>query len=260
MSIKLGLKLWSINTDYYYDEAIKLYSENYFDYIELYAVPDTLNLIEKWKKLNIPFAIHAPHFAHNLNFSTKEQYEYNFKLVEQVKEYSESLNAIYTIFHPGIGGQLDETIKQMKEIKGLNFLVENKPFVVPKIKNNMDDYCMGARIEDIKEILNEVNCGFCLDIGHCICTANYLKQNIYEYLSKMNLLNPQVYHISDNFSDNIYDEHLHFGSGSLDIRKIVNILNDNTYLAIETTKDSKTNLDDFKQDSTYLKNIIKKEI
>ena len=42
---KKGLKLWSVNTDYYYDEAIRLYSEGVFDYIELYVVPDTLEKI-----------------------------------------------------------------------------------------------------------------------------------------------------------------------------------------------------------------------
>ena len=42
---KIGLKLWSINTDYYYDEAKRLYDEGVFDYIELYVVPDTITAI-----------------------------------------------------------------------------------------------------------------------------------------------------------------------------------------------------------------------
>lgn len=52
MAYKCGLKLWSINTDYYYEEAKKLYSEGIFDYIELYVVPNTLETLPKWKELN----------------------------------------------------------------------------------------------------------------------------------------------------------------------------------------------------------------
>ena len=46
---KLGLKLWSINTGFYYEEAKKLYAQGIFDYIELYVVPDTLDTLPKWK-------------------------------------------------------------------------------------------------------------------------------------------------------------------------------------------------------------------
>ena len=58
---KLGLKLWNINDSCYYREAVNLYKKGVFDYIELYIVPDNLSLIDKWKMLNIPFDIHAPH-------------------------------------------------------------------------------------------------------------------------------------------------------------------------------------------------------
>ena len=61
MAYRLGLKLWSVNTDYYYEEAKRLYSEGVFDYIELYVVPNTLDTLPRWKELEIPFIIHAPH-------------------------------------------------------------------------------------------------------------------------------------------------------------------------------------------------------
>ena len=70
---KIGLKLWSINTDYYYDEAIRLYKDGVFDYIELYVVPNSTDSIVKWKKLNIPFIIHCPHFAHGFNMAKVEK-------------------------------------------------------------------------------------------------------------------------------------------------------------------------------------------
>ena len=76
---KIGLKLWNINVDFYPKEAQKLFYDEIFDYIELYIVPNNLDKIKVWKKLNIPIDIHAPHYAHKLNLSKKESYDLNYK-------------------------------------------------------------------------------------------------------------------------------------------------------------------------------------
>lgn len=75
---KIGLKLWSINTDYYYDEAIRLYNDGVYDYIELYVVPNMTDTIEKWKKLDIPFIVHCPHFSHGFNLAKIENKDLYF--------------------------------------------------------------------------------------------------------------------------------------------------------------------------------------
>lgn len=256
---KIGLKLWSINTDYYYDEAIRLFDEGVFDYIELYVVPDTTDTLKKWKNLKIPFAIHAPHFVHGLNFSDSAKRTYNNVLVEQTRHFSDELEAKYTVFHPGIGGTINETIYQLKNIKNFNFLIENKPSIVNITRLQKDDFCIGSTYEHIKTILTEIDCGFCLDIGHAIAAANYQHIDIYKYLNKMNLFKPFTYHISDIDINSIYDQHLHFGDGSLDFSKIKNLFNINSHIAIETNKDSKFNLQDYRQDSKYIKGIYEKK-
>lgn len=252
----LGLKLWSVNTEFYLNEAKKLYEKGVFDYIELYVAPNTLENLKLWQGLKIPFALHAPHFSHGLNFSQKESFEYNFKLIDEVKAYAEILKPLYVVFHPGIGGDLDESIRQMKFIKGLEFCIENKPFVVECGAQKELKFCVGSAFEDIKRILDEVACKFCFDIGHCVCCANYLGCEIYEYVKKMNSLKPFVYHISDNYEDSKLDRHLHFGEGSLNLRKIAKIINKNSLIAIETNKDSKENLNDFVKDSVFLREIL----
>ena len=46
---KFGLKLWSVNENYI-DTAKKLYDENIYDYIELYAIPSSFDeYAELWK-------------------------------------------------------------------------------------------------------------------------------------------------------------------------------------------------------------------
>ena len=106
---KIGLKLWSCNTDFYYDEAIRLYKEDIYDYIELYVVPGTLNTLEKWKKLKIPFIIHNAHFAQGFNLAKSEKEESNRKIYDQTKQFADELNAKYIIFHGGIEGNIKET-------------------------------------------------------------------------------------------------------------------------------------------------------
>ena len=141
----------------------------------------------------------------------------------------------------------------MSQIK-INFIVENKPYVVKSEKGA----CVGAVYEDIKKIMDASGCGFCLDIGHGICSANYLGVNPYEYLKKLNELSPLAYHISDNIEQSVYDKHMHLGKGSIDFAKIPFIFEQNRYIAIETDKDSKTSLDDFICDSNYLNSLCKK--
>lgn len=254
--MKLGLKLWSNNTDAYLQEAKRLYKEGWFDYIELYVVPNTLDTISKWKNLNtgldIPFTLHAPHFMHGVNLAKNEHLKTNIEIFKEVEIFSQELNASYTVVHSGIEGDINETIRQLKIIKPSKMLVENKPYVAP-LKNNL--ICRGAVIEEIKKVIEEVGCGFCLDIGHSICTANSLKLEPFDYLTKFNLLNPTCYHLSDNFMDSKIDSHLHFGKGNYDFEKIFDIIDKNKNIAIETKKNSKENLDDFVVDVKYVSSI-----
>jgi len=405
--MKLGLKLWSNNIDNYLKEAEKLYKQGVYDYIELYVVPNTLETIPKWKNLNteldIPFTLHAPHFIHDINLADKSKEKYNTEVFKQVEEFSNELNATYTVVHSGIEGNIDETIRQLKIIsasyppleggskslisgrggipaqytenalgnsknlrknmtgeerilwrflknhqldnlkfrrqqpigkyivdfvcfekklvieldgsghngaeqilydvnrdeflKGLGYtilrfwnneiyknidgiiekifeavnnplssvlslerrgritkkiLIENKPFVAPLRDNRI---CRGATIEEISKVIDEIGCGFCLDVGHAICTANTLKIEPYEYISQFNELNPTCYHLSDNFIDSEIDKHLNFGQGNYDFKKIFDIIDTNKNIAIETNKKSKENIDDFIEDVKWLKNL-----
>lgn len=251
--MKLGLKLWSNNTDAYLSEAKKLYSQNVFDYIELYIVPDTLETIPKWKKLNIPFTLHAPHFVNGVNLADNTKEKYNIDTFKQVERFFNELSAEYIVVHPGIEGNIEETVKQLIKIKAPKMLIENKPFIAPLKK---DLKCRGATIEEISGVIKEVDCGFCLDVGHAICTANSLKLEPYKFSAEFNKLNPTCYHLSDNLIDSEIDGHMHFGQGNYDFKKIFDIIDTEKNIAIETSKNSKINLDDFVEDIKWLKNLI----
>lgn len=253
---KIGLKLWNINTDYYYDEAIKLYNNKVFDYIELYIVPGYLDLIDKWKRIGIPFDIHAPHFAHNMNLSKKEYEKDNYAKYNEVKEYADVLGANVIVFHGGINGDYKETARQIKGFDDDRILIENKPY--QPLRMTEDNRCVGSKYDEIKYIIDESGCGFCLDIGHAICSANSQKIEPYLYIKNLSKLNPKRIHLSDIHINTIYDEHLNYGNGNLNFSNVLNIIPKGINITIETVKKSKHNLDDFKEDSNLLKDYIKK--
>ncbi len=254
--MQLGLKLWSTNTDYYLEEAKRLYQDNVFDYIELYVVPNTLENIVKWKELlnlSIRFALHAPHFMHEINLADKEKFDYNKVIFEEVEEYRQVLQAEYTVVHCGMNYSIEESARQLKLIKPVNALIENKPYYAP-LKANLS--CRGSTFEEVSYILKETGYNFCLDIGHAICTANSLSKDPYSYLAKFQTLSPKAYHLSDNQINASDDKHLNIGKGNYDFKKIFEIISRDIDIAIETKKKSNIDLNDFVEDIKCLKTYI----
>lgn len=249
MNMQIGLKLWSTNTDYYYEEAKKLYDHGYFDYIELYVVPNTLDKINKWKQLAIPFILHAPHFAHNVNLANPHQLNFNKQIYNEVKIFQNILNTEYIIIHAGMDGNIEETIRQLKIINPKNILIENKPLIPPLCQQKRS---VGAYLEEIHKITSELDCGFCLDISHAICTANAINKEPYAYLSEFQKLNPAMYHLSDGIINSFLDQHLHFGNGTYNFKKIFSIINKNKFISIETMKNNKKNINDFIKDIQWI--------
>ena len=182
---KLGLKLWSVNTDNYYNQALELFEKGLYDYIELYVVPNTSERLKKWKELKIPYIIHCPHFAHGFNLAKKEKEKSNLQIFDEVKQFADALNAKYIVVHGGIDGNVLETARQFALLKEERALIENKPYEA--IPNRMGGkFCRGYSPEEIEIIKDTAKCGFCLDFGHAVCSANSI-YNIAMYNSNENL-------------------------------------------------------------------------
>lgn len=253
---KIGLKLWSVNTDFYLKEAEKLYAKNVYDYIELYVVPETLETLPLWKRLNIPFIIHNPHFAHGFNLAKAEKKDRNKEIYEQTKRFADELNAKHIIFHGGIDGNIEETARQLAALNEPRALIENKPFIA--LPNRMGgNFCRGATFDELKLIMDTAKCGFCFDIGHAVCSANSQKKEPYAFLRELMRLKPAMFHLSDvTDMASPYDAHPHLGTGRLDIARLKReIFPDDAIISVETNKDSKENLNDFESDVIYLRGM-----
>lgn len=254
--MKLGLKLWSNNVAYLKD-AEKLVSEKQCDYIELYAFPDSFEqLASVWAAIDTPYVIHAPHFVHGMCLSDPESSSLNTKRAHEAFAYADRLSAQYVIFHPGVGGRDEETIKQLNawpESWKQRILIENKPY---RTITTPPEVCNGNSPESMKKILEETGLKFCYDIGHGICSSNSRKTDPFEEIVQYQNLNPKMYHISDGESDSELDSHLHLGEGNYDFSRIMESVDFSIPISIETEKRSKEHLNDFRQDIRYLRNEL----
>lgn len=247
---KLGLKLWSINENYI-KEAVTLFENGIYDYIELLAVPGSYeSYIHLWRSLNIPFVVHAPSALQGMNMAKREHLDNNKLLAQETQKFADDLSAETIIFHPGIDGDIKETVNQLNMIADSRIVIENKPY--HGIVN--DIICNGSTPEEIKYIMDNAKVGFCLDIGHAACAANTARVDVIDYIKSFIALNPRIYHISDN--DGKADKHYHLGRGNIDIPAIIKLLSPDSTVTIETIKDSKEHLDDFKDDVSILKGIL----
>ena len=249
---KIGLKLWSTNTDYYLREAKKLHNEGVFDYIELYVVPGSLNCVNEWKKLNIPYIVHAPHSAHGINLADKTCEDRNISIFSEVKEFADVLNAPTIIAHGGVLGSIDEVVRQINLIRDSRIAIENKPYFPI---DDSDRLLAGSSPEEIQKIIVATGCGFCFDIGHAVASANAHGVDWKEYFDSFLKFNPKMYHLSDLDISSKKDQHLHFGTGTLPIDEITAQLPRNAYASVETEKSSTENLDDFKGDVKWLRDL-----
>jgi len=253
--MKLGLKIWSTN-DYYIKEAQELFRKGIFDYIELFAVPQSENFIKLWSSVEIPFILHAPHSLAGFNPAQSSKESKNFENLITLEEYRKALDPEYIIFHPGLDGTIKESIRQFRILKE-KFpkihkisLIENKP-----VKGLNGENCIGTTPKELDYLQKNTGMNLCLDIGHATCAANSIKANIWNFLRQFIELNPLIFHLSDGIINSEVDEHLNYGKGNFDLEKIISLLPEDPIISIETNKTPDKKLNTFINDAMLLRNL-----
>ena len=261
--MKIGLKLWSVNTDAYLREAKRLYAERVFDYLELYVVPGSQATLPLWKalqdELTLPFAIHAPHSAHGVNLADAAKRESNAKAFDEVCLFADQLDAKHIIVHGGTyphpsdvspATAIEELVHQLTTLNDSRILLENKPFLPI---GDAPIRLVGSTPDEIHRVLAAVGCGFCLDIGHAIASANAHSAGWHAWMDEFLSLRPDMFHLSDMQVGSQKDQHLHFCDGTLPIEEILSRLPKSATISIETKKDSNSDLGDFQRDALLIK-------
>jgi len=248
--MQFGLKLGSKDTNYTKD-IFSFYEVGYFQYIELFAAIESYNdTIEYWKQFSIPIIIHAPHSFAGMNLSLYKEHENNKKKLEETFNFADSLKSEIIIFHSGVDGDIEETIRQLRSFVDTRCLIENKP-----LKGLNGEKCLGSTPEEIKYIINELKAGFCLDFGHAICAANSLKKEPIEFIKEFITFNPKMYHLTDGNYESETDTHFHYDKGNFPLKELIKLIPDGAKITNEARRDSPVDLNDFKEDYLYVQNI-----
>ena len=251
----IGLKLHSTNISLI-AEAEKCKEEGFFDYVELYIIPGTYEeTIEAWKKLDIPYVIHAPHSFHGVNLAQVDKREINLKHFNEARQFADDLGSDIIIVHGGNNGSFAETIHQIGLFNEQRIALENKPKI--GIQN---EECVGWSPDEFHRAMAVgVLSGTVLDFVHAVYAANSAKMDEMEIIKAFMVFHPKVFHLSDGDASSEKDIHLNFGKGSLNIAEFLSVIPEGALVAIETPHDESRGLEDFVNDIHFLRNLLAKQ-
>lgn len=249
----IGLKLWSVNCGAWRSEALRLYEQGRYDYLEIYAVPGTADTIPLWKKLPIPVVIHAAHFKHGFNLALAESEPENQRVYDEMRRFADELEARYIIFHGGTFGHIEETARQLAALGESRALIENKPAITRNEGRILE--CRGSTPAEIRAVMEASGCGFCLDIPHALCAANYHGVSQDSMLRELFAFRPAMYHLADMMDNTqLIDDHTLLGRGTLDFSRFIpSVLPPGAMVTIETNRSRQDSLAEFEEELEWLR-------
>jgi len=255
MRIKLGLKAWSTNLGLI-NEAKVAYSNGELDYVEVFCVPGSANeTASPWAAAGLPYVVHAPHSMAGLNFSLPEMAESNLRLVEETYYFADKLKTDIIIFHPGVGGTIKETLRQIEQIVDPRFVIENKPFLGLNGQS-----CVGSTPHEIEQVCNLDIGGFCLDFGHAIAASSSFEIPAIDYIKKFMKLSPVMYHLTDGDMTSKIDRHDQYGQGNFPLKDLLSFLPDNAWVTDESKRSNPDSVKEYLQDRSYIGAVMNAKV
>ncbi|MDR0467096.1 MAG: sugar phosphate isomerase/epimerase, partial [Deltaproteobacteria bacterium] len=234
-------------------EAAQAVRENYFSFIELYAVPGSFQeTAQVWKSFSFPCIVHGPHFGAGVNLADAARKDENRRKMEDALRFADALNAPYVIVHGGFGGPLEELVEQTAAMRDDRFILEN----TPKLALN-GETCTAHTPEHLQTALGSgVFAGCVLDVGHALYAANSLNEPWEAFLRRFLALRPVLFHLSDGDGRSEKDVHASFGKGDFDLRGILALLPKGAKITLETPRSHGTGLRDAIQDSVAIRRYL----
>ena len=251
MKFRIGLKVWSINHDFL-DTMKKIIENNLCQYVEIYYIPGSSELFFNWwPDFPIPVLVHGPTTRDGLNPAVGQGKNF----LEETLNFADRVQSEKIIFHPGMGGNLENVLSFFSCFSGKRLIIENMPFYSLDWRE-----CQGAPPEEINTIVQEIGCSFCLDVGHGAKYACSKDLDFLTVIKRFEKINPFMYHISDGFIDNDMDEHLNMGNGDIPYQEIFQIIDSEKAMTLETAKSSSLFYDEYEKDYTYTLKALRREL
>ncbi len=243
--MQVGVKFYSTN------EEEKLEGLGFVDFVEVLPVPGKFESLRKFKKFRC--TVHVPHCSFGFNPCDKKNGKKNRELSDEAIKAADFLNAEIIVMHPGynppnqeINDAMQNQLEFFSKINDERIFLENTMIE----SNEGFQYVGSSDTKAMKEMLEKTGFGFCLDFAHAAATAVVIKRGYKELIKEFLKLKPAYFHVADNLL-NGEDQHIHIGTGKLDMSFIKEIVKKgNNKVLLETPLD----LEGRKRDVEFLRN------
>ncbi|MBQ2666319.1 sugar phosphate isomerase/epimerase [Methanobrevibacter sp.] len=175
---------------------------------------------------DLKYSVHSPFMDVNIAAVQKKSRINSINQIKESIDLANEINAEAVVVHPGLAPFLankyflnrvyefaNESIKELGEYGddlGVLTTIENMPTFDGMIYQNLND---------LNELLVSLDMSMTLDIGHANHAGYAPDGMIFDSIKHI--------HMHDNFGDD--DAHLAFGEGSIDLKSIVNKLEEKNY-------------------------------
>ena len=212
------------------EDTLEFIEDLGLEYAELvHQFPTENPDIELLESYNLKYSIHSPFMDVNIAALQEKSRQNSIDQIKSSIDLANEIDAETVVVHPGLATFLankyfldkvynlaDESIRELGEYGkdlGVMATIENMPTFEAMIYYNM---------EDLHQTLTSYDMHMTLDIGHANHAGYPAEAMYFDSIKHI--------HIHDNFGDE--DAHLALGEGSIDLKCIVNTLENNNYKGI----------------------------
>ena len=209
------------------EETLEFIENLGIDYAELVHQFPSENIdADILESYNLKYSIHSPFMDVNIAALQDKSRLNSIKQIKDSIDLANKINAEAVVIHPGLAPFLankyfldkvyetaNNSIKELGEYGrdlGVLATIENMPTFDGMLYNNMGD---------LHNLLTSLDMSMTLDIGHANHSGYSPDQMIFDSIKHI--------HIHDNFGDD--DAHLALGEGSIELKYIVNSLEEKNY-------------------------------
>ncbi len=236
MALKIGLK--------FYPQSVEKLAGMGADFREISRKTGFLELLafpgtdfSFLKRIECPVTVHMDHYTGNL--CDPGNTAKNSKSIEAAVRLADRVKSDVIVIHGGwLTGpkcSLDSTIKEMKRLFDSRMHIENLPY------RDKGFLFAGQTPEDMKRVMEETGCSFCLDFSHAAGTACGLGKDYLEYMRSFLPLKPSYFHVHDGLIKSEICKHMHLGDGEFDLKAIKEMVPDGSRVCLETVNESEEN-------------------
>jgi deoxyribonuclease IV len=161
------------NLNLFYENKIKA-CEIAFTYGVYIKKEEAKEIKNKAKELDISLSIHAPYYI-NLNSIDKQKIFMSKKRILNCCEIGHHLGAKNIIFHSGfyMGLDKEQTFQNIKkQIIELKETIKENNWDIKLCPEIMGKKNVFGSIDEIKRLVEETNCSFCIDFAHILARYN----------------------------------------------------------------------------------------